>query len=107
MTPDEPGYDARRIDGLMSTTTRHDERLTGLKEDLIEIRDDLRKDITKVSDECKAFREEYRKDRREALERSSASRASNRMVVVAMIGGSATVFAAIVAAVAAIVTGGP
>lgn len=64
------------------------------------------KTITEVDVGCKAFRAEYRADRKEALERSDRARASSRTIVVAVIAGSCTVLAAIVAAAATILTGG-
>lgn len=80
-----------------------------IREEVRELRVELLAAIAEVDEECKQFRvkvekwrEEDEKARRTALE----GRVSNRTIVLAMIAGSATVFAAIIAAAATIITGG-
>lgn len=99
----------RQLEGLLASYGSHavilaqyGERLAAAAED----RDDLRELIIEVRGECRTFRDEYREDRKAALERSDKAKASNRLLVGAIIAGSCTVLAAIIAAVAAIVTGG-
>ena len=98
MAPD----DSKRIDDLLTKfgdTVRREE----FREDMKQLRKDLTAHIDKVGGECEEFRDEYRQDRKRALEGS----VSKRMIVIAMIGGSATVLASLVAAVAVIITNSP
>jgi uncharacterized protein YbjQ (UPF0145 family) len=98
--------DSQRIDGLQrqfgelsSQTVRRSE----FREDMKQLKRDLTAHIDKVGGECEEFRDEYRKDRQRALEGS----VSKRMIVLAMIAGSATVLASIIGAAAVIITSSP
>lgn len=111
MTDDERVQ--RQIESLFVTFgeltrdgARHDERLDGTITNMAAMEQRLVERIGTVADECKQFRAEYRADRKAALERSDSTKASSRTIVVAMIVGSCTVLAAIVAAIAAVLTGG-
>lgn len=71
-----------------SELKQHDEELTAIRQSV--------RDVAKV---CEDFHAEYRADQKHA-------KTANRAVVIAMIGSSATVIAAVIAAIAVILTGG-
>ncbi len=91
-----------RIDSIVESLGKFVRR-EEYREDLGALEKRLTKHIDDVAGKCEDFREEYRQDRRRALEGS----VSKRMIVLAMIAGSATVFASIIGAAAAIITSSP
>ncbi len=75
-----------------------------------EIRDSERrvlKEVAEVGGECAAFRVEVRDAWKADREEREKRKASSKLVVVAVIGASATVLGSLIAAAVAILTGGP
>ncbi len=117
--------DRRRLDGFTAAIAalQAGERHSAEDRELIrkEIRDsrrELGKDIAEVGGECAAFRKEVRdawkqdreereKKAKEDAERKDKDTTSRRLFAGAVLAASATVLAAIIAATAAILTGGP
>lgn len=91
-----------RIDSIVDSLAKFVRR-EEYREDLGALEKRLTRHIDDVAGKCEDFREEYREDRKRALEGS----VSKRMIVIAMIGGSATVLASLVAAAAVIISSSP
>lgn len=115
MTPEDAEL-RRRVDGLfvsygevLQGWGRVETRADGIEKQVDQVGKsvtdglaELKIEIRKVDQDCENWHNEYRKDRNRELE----GRISNKTIVIAMIGGSATVLAAIIAAAAVILTGG-
>lgn len=109
MTPGEDAELRRRVDGLfvsygevMGAWGKVDTRVDGLSKQIEKGLSDLKEDLKEIDDECKTWHNEYRRDKKQELE----GRVSNKTIVIALIGGSATVLASIIAAATVILTGG-
>jgi hypothetical protein len=110
MTAEE---DRRRMDGVLAAISalQAGEKHALEDRDLIrkEIRDarrELSADIATVGDECRDFRKEVRDTWKIDRDERAKRKASSKLVVVAIIGASATVLGSMIAAAAAILTGG-
>lgn len=94
--------DSERIDGILASLGKFVRR-DDYRDDMAALERRLTKHIDGVAVKCEDFRDEYRTDRQRALEGS----VSKRMIVLAMIAGSATVLASIIGAAAVIITSSP
>lgn len=115
MTPEDSDL-RRRVDGLfvsygevLQGWGRVETRADGIEKQVDNVGKavtnglaELKAEIRKVDADCESWHNEYRKDRNRELE----GRISNKTIVIAMIGGSATILAAIIAAATVILTGG-
>lgn len=101
---DELAATVRLLGSTVTTVAVHSNMLAEATDDRMELRrwvsdveSRLVKSIERVAVDCETFQAEYRED-------AKAARQSNRTLVVAVVAGSATVFAAIIAAIATILT---
>ncbi|MBA3583416.1 MAG: hypothetical protein H0W36_02605 [Gemmatimonadetes bacterium] len=100
---DDLADQVRIVAALGTMVARHDSKIDQSEDDRIEMRSTLEKlesrmarDIARVAKECEDFHTEYRQDR-------EAAKTGSRGMVVAMVGGSFGVLAAIVSAAAVLI----